>query len=169
MCLGHDPAVMGLTAPSICPATGGAPAAPGLDPARRACHDEGMVQFRIKRVYEPAAPDDGVRVLVDRLWPRGVSRDRAALDLWPKEVAPSTALRERWHGDPRGHEPARFAAFEEAYREELAEDPARSALAELARAVAGKPRVLLLTATKDPSVSHVPVIRAALAEALAKL
>ncbi|MFV0258389.1 MAG: DUF488 domain-containing protein [Acidimicrobiales bacterium] len=69
---------------------------------------------RIKRVYEEASPDDGYRVLVDRLWPRGVSRPRARLDVWLKEVAPSDALR-HWFG----HDPARFTEFASRYRAEL--------------------------------------------------
>jgi uncharacterized protein YeaO (DUF488 family) len=69
---------------------------------------------RIKRVYEPATPEDGTRVLVDRVWPRGISRERAAIELWLKEVAPSTALRKRF-----GHDPARWTAFSADYRAEL--------------------------------------------------
>lgn len=68
----------------------------------------------IKRVYAPAAADDGTRVLVDRLWPRGVSKVRAALDLWSKDVAPSTELR-KWFG----HDPARWQEFRTKYRDEL--------------------------------------------------
>ena len=74
-----------------------------------------MARFRIKRVYEPAAEADGQRVLVDRVWPRGITKEKAALSQWLKDVAPSTALRQ-WFG----HEPARFAEFRERYREELA-------------------------------------------------
>lgn len=69
---------------------------------------------RIKRIYDPPAPHDGARVLVDRLWPRGVSKARAALTLWCRDVAPSTALR-RWFG----HDPARWAEFRRRYRAEL--------------------------------------------------
>ena len=64
--------------------------------------------FRIKRIYDPPSPDDGQRVLVDRLWPRGLTRERAALDLWLKDAAPSAALRVAWH-----HDPARFDEFAE--------------------------------------------------------
>ncbi|NIJ16326.1 DUF488 domain-containing protein [Sphingobium vermicomposti] len=73
-----------------------------------------MSTLRIKRIYDPAVPTDGFRVLVDRLWPRGVSKTRAALDLWLKEIAPSAELRE-WFD----HEPARFDEFAEKYRAEL--------------------------------------------------
>jgi uncharacterized protein YeaO (DUF488 family) len=71
---------------------------------------------RIKRAYEPAEPSDGYRVLIDRLWPRGVSKQRAELDEWARELGPSTDLR-RWFG----HDPARFAEFRRRYRDELAE------------------------------------------------
>jgi uncharacterized protein YeaO (DUF488 family) len=72
------------------------------------------LDVRIKRVYEPADPDDGYRVLIDRLWPRGVSRERARLDEWARELAPSDALR-RWFG----HVPERFPEFRRRYRLEL--------------------------------------------------
>jgi uncharacterized protein YeaO (DUF488 family) len=68
----------------------------------------------IKRVYEPAAKGDGTRVLVDRVWPRGVTKEKAALDLWLKEIAPSTGLR-KWFG----HDPARWAEFRKRYGDEL--------------------------------------------------
>ncbi len=71
---------------------------------------------RIKRIYEPADPGDGYRVLVDRLWPRGVSRERAGLDEWARELAPSSELR-RWFG----HKPERFDEFRSRYRQELEE------------------------------------------------
>jgi uncharacterized protein YeaO (DUF488 family) len=70
--------------------------------------------IRLKRAYEPAEPGDGVRILVDRLWPRGVSKAKAALDDWMKEIAPSHELRE-WFG----HDPARWAEFQRRYRAEL--------------------------------------------------
>jgi uncharacterized protein YeaO (DUF488 family) len=73
-----------------------------------------MSTLRIKRIYEPALPSDGFRVLVDRLWPRGVSKAQAALDLLLKEIAPSAELRE-WFG----HDPARFDEFATRYRAEL--------------------------------------------------
>jgi uncharacterized protein YeaO (DUF488 family) len=69
---------------------------------------------RLKRAYEPPAPDDGERILVDRLWPRGVSRGDAALDAWMKDIAPSTALRQ-WFA----HDPARWDMFRDRYAEEL--------------------------------------------------
>jgi uncharacterized protein YeaO (DUF488 family) len=84
------------------------------------------VDVRVKRAYEPAAPSDGYRVLIDRLWPRGVSRERARLDEWHKDLAPSTELR-MWFA----HEPARFQEFRRRNVEELR--PHRAELAELRR------------------------------------
>lgn len=73
-----------------------------------------MTKFVIKRIYEPVGKGDGYRVLVDRLWPRGISKQRAALDEWAKELAPSTELR-KWFG----HDPAKFEEFSQRYREEV--------------------------------------------------
>lgn len=78
-------------------------------------HPAGKPDVRLKRAYDPAEPGDGYRVLVDRLWPRGVSKERARLDEWARELAPSTGLR-TWFG----HDPERFAEFEQRYRAELA-------------------------------------------------
>ncbi|HZR91731.1 MAG TPA: DUF488 domain-containing protein [Gaiellaceae bacterium] len=74
----------------------------------------GPVDVRVKRAYEPAEPGDGYRVLVDRLWPRGVTREQARLDAWARELAPSPELR-RWFG----HDPGRFDEFRRRYAEEL--------------------------------------------------
>jgi uncharacterized protein YeaO (DUF488 family) len=79
-----------------------------------------VVDIRLKRAYEPAASSDGYRVLVDRLWPRGVSKKKAKLDEWAKELAPSAALRE-WFG----HEPTRFVEFRLRYIEELRDNRVR--------------------------------------------
>ncbi len=87
-----------------------------------------MARVAIKRAYEPPAAADGRRVLVDRLWPRGVSKADAKLDDWMKEVAPSDALR-RWFG----HKPERWAAFRRHYREELAANPAVETLRKMAK------------------------------------
>jgi uncharacterized protein YeaO (DUF488 family) len=73
-----------------------------------------LTNSRLKRAYEPATPDDGWRVLIDRLWPRGISRERAQLDEWEKQLAPSAELRQ-WFG----HEPARFDEFRRRYMDEL--------------------------------------------------
>lgn len=95
----------------------------------------------IKRAYAPAMDSDGFRVLVDRLWPRGVSKIRADLDLWLKDVAPSTELRE-WFG----HVPDRFDEFAARYRVELASNPAFD---QLRRIAADHPVVTLVYAAKD--------------------
>jgi uncharacterized protein YeaO (DUF488 family) len=108
------------------------------------------VQVRVKRIYDDPAADDGRRVLVDRVWPRGVSKERAALDLWCKDVAPSTELR-KWYG----HDPAKQGEFAARYRTELAAQPAAGALAEL-RATHGM--LTLLTATHDLELSQARVL-----------
>jgi uncharacterized protein YeaO (DUF488 family) len=88
------------------------------------------VDIRLKRAYEPAVPDDGHRVLIDRLWPRGVSRARANLDAWEKELAPSAELRQ-WFG----HDPERFEEFRRRYSDELRNHrPVLAALRRVARA-----------------------------------
>lgn len=107
--------------------------------------------LQIKRVYDKPTKDDGMRVLVDRLWPRGVSHEEAALDLWLKEIAPSPELRE-WFG----HKPERFEEFTQRYHHELAENPAVDTLRAL---VKDKPRVTLLFGAKDPQVNHAVVLR----------
>jgi len=107
--------------------------------------------IRIKRVYEPALPEDGCRVLVDRLWPRGLSRERVQASMWLKEVAPGATLR-KWFG----HDPARFEEFRQRYLEELAGKPEVVAgLVELAR----KERVTLLYAARDTECNHAVVLR----------
>jgi uncharacterized protein YeaO (DUF488 family) len=92
------------------------------------------VSVRLKRAYEPPAPTDGYRVLIDRLWPRGVARANARVDEWARELAPSTELR-RWFG----HDPARFAEFRQRYVEEL------SAQEEKLRELRGRARNTTLT------------------------
>ena len=107
----------------------------------------------LKRAYEPVEPGDGLRVLVERLWPRGLSKARAHIDLWLKDVAPSTELR-KWYG----HEPARFAEFRRRYESELAAEPARSALARL-REMVEREHVTLVFAAHDPELSNAAVLR----------
>ena len=108
------------------------------------------VDVRVKRIYDEPAPGDGRRVLVDRVWPRGVSKERAALDLWCKDVAPSTGLR-TWYR----HDPDKRAEFADRYRAELAEAPAAEALADL-RATHGP--LTLLTATHALELSQAAVL-----------
>ena len=104
---------------------------------------------RIKRVYDPPTLKDGARVLVDRLWPRGLKKAEARIDRWMKEVAPSTALR-TWFG----HEPARFAEFRKRYAAEMADNPA---LAELRKLGRGR-TVTLLYAARDPAQNQAAVL-----------
>jgi uncharacterized protein YeaO (DUF488 family) len=110
-------------------------------------------------VYEPPEPDDGIRVLVDRLWPRGLSREEAALDEWLKSVSPSAELRRWYHAQPE----ERAAGFRERYRAELAGPEHRDALDHL-RELARSGSVTLLTAAKDVGHSHAAAIIARLAE-----
>ena len=112
-------------------------------------------EIRIRRVYDEPASADGARVLVDRLWPRGLRKDAAALDDWAKDVAPSTELRE-WYG----HDPARFDEFRRRYTGELSQSGQRAALRRLrALASAGAPKPLtLLTATRDLEHSQAAVL-----------
>ena len=120
----------------------------------------------VKRIYEAPSPDDGLRILVDRLWPRGVSKASAELDDWAKDLAPSAELRKSWHADPAQHAPEHFAAFAASYLEELDREPAASAVAALITHAGESPRVTLLTATKDPEQNHALVLRSALLERL---
>jgi uncharacterized protein YeaO (DUF488 family) len=110
------------------------------------------VDVRVRRVYEPAADDDGYRVLVDRLWPRGVAKAAAQVDEWCRTVAPSSALR-TWYG----HDPQRFPEFRRRYRAELESGEAAAALERL-RAVAERGPLTLLTATRDPATSNAAVV-----------
>jgi len=111
---------------------------------------------RVRRVYDPPDPADGQRVLVDRLWPRGLSKSAAALDEWLKAVAPSDELR-RWYG----HEPSKFPAFQERYQAELQAPERADALAHL-RHLAGSGPLTLLTAAKDVEHSQATVLAAKL-------
>jgi uncharacterized protein YeaO (DUF488 family) len=107
---------------------------------------------RVRRVYEHPAADDGRRLLVDRLWPRGLSKDAAHVDEWVKDVAPSDELR-RWYG----HEPERFEEFRRRYVDELREPARAQALARI-EAAAQQGTVTLLTATKDAGLSQAAVL-----------
>lgn len=107
---------------------------------------------RVRRIYDDPSADDGIRVLVDRLWPRGVSKARAELDEWCTEVAPSDVLR-KWYG----HDPDRFEEFATRYRSELDRTERASALRHL-RLMARHDRLTLLTATRDPDLSQAAVL-----------
>jgi len=111
------------------------------------------MSFQIKRVYADPSRADGRRILVDRLWPRGLKKSDAALDDWMKDVAPSVPLR-RWFG----HDPGRFAEFKRKYEAELAHNPALSQLRQLGKAR----RVTLLYAAHDPDINHAVVLKSVL-------
>lgn len=107
---------------------------------------------QVRRIYEEPVPDDGIRVLVDRRWPRGVSKARAELDEWCTDIAPSDALR-TWYG----HSPDRFQEFASRYREEL-EEPERASALRYLRLMNAHSRVTLLTATKRAEISQAAVL-----------
>jgi uncharacterized protein YeaO (DUF488 family) len=113
----------------------------------------------IKRVYDPPESSDGFRVLVDRLWPRGLTKEKAALDLWVKDIAPSTELREEFN-----HRPEKFAEFKKHYRLELSKNPALAAF----RKELKRPKVTLLFAARDPKINHAAVLAEYLGSAKAK-
>lgn len=108
--------------------------------------------IRVRRVYDDVSPDDGARVLVDRVWPRGLRKDAARLDEWAKDVAPSTELR-TWYR----HDPAKFDEFRRRYTTELDGPSQQEALGRL-RALAAKGPVTLLTATKEVNLSQAAVL-----------
>lgn len=115
-----------------------------------------------RRIYEPATRTDGYRVLVDRLWPRGVSKARARLDRWAREVAPSDELR-AWYG----HEPARWPEFRRRYRQELRRRDAAAVLDELLRR-AKRGRVTLLYAAEAGEISNAAALASLLNRRLAR-
>lgn len=117
-------------------------------------------RVQLKRVYDPPSPRDGTRILVDRLWPRGISKAKARVDLWLKDVAPSTVLRQ-WFG----HDPARWSEFRRRYRAELRHQP--DALAQL-RALARRGRVTLVFGARDERRNQAVVLKDLLADRGAK-
>lgn len=119
----------------------------------------GAPAILLKRVYAPAEPGDGRRVLVDRLWPRGLSKDAAAVDEWLRDVAPTTALRQEFH---RGG--LAFDAFAERYRRELEDNAALDGLVEEAR----RGVVTLLYSARDEESNHARVLAAVLEQRLAQ-
>jgi uncharacterized protein YeaO (DUF488 family) len=110
------------------------------------------LQVHARRVYDRPAAADGTRVLVDRVWPRGLAKAAARIDRWAREVAPSTELR-RWYG----HDAARFEEFRRRYRAELAEPERQEAVRRL-RALARSGPLTLLTATRDLEHSQAAVL-----------
>jgi uncharacterized protein YeaO (DUF488 family) len=110
------------------------------------------LEVRTRRVYDDPSPEDGRRVLVDRIWPRGLAKARAGIDEWAKAVAPSTELR-RWYG----HDPARFEEFRRRYSAELAEPERQAAVLRL-RELARSGPLTLVTATRDIDHSQAAVL-----------
>ncbi|WP_119458370.1 DUF488 domain-containing protein [Rhodospirillaceae bacterium SYSU D60014] len=111
-------------------------------------------RVRLKRAYDAMEPDDGLRVLVDRLWPRGLRKEEAGIDLWLKEIAPSNGLR-RWFG----HDPARWKVFRRKYQEELQE---RSELLQTLQEALHRSSVTLLFAARDEEHNNAVVIKGVL-------
>lgn len=109
-----------------------------------------FADIRLKRIYDPPAADDGARVLVDRLWPRGVRKEDAHLTLWLKDVAPDTALRQ-WYG----HDPARWEEFSRRYRAQLA---ANETAVDQLRAFLAHGRLTLVYAAHDTAHAHALVL-----------
>jgi uncharacterized protein YeaO (DUF488 family) len=107
----------------------------------------------LKRVYEPAEAEDGTRVLVDRLWPRGLSKERAHIDVWLKEIAPTNELR-RWFG----HDPNKFAEFQRRYADELASESRKEALSRV-RDLMKHGSVTLIFAAHDTEHNNAVVLR----------
>jgi uncharacterized protein YeaO (DUF488 family) len=118
-----------------------------------------MASIWIKRAYEPPSPKDGTRILVDRLWPRGLRKDAAALDLWNKDIAPTTSLR-KWFD----HRPDRFTEFKQRYRDELKSNPA---VTEILKQI-GRRNTTLVYAAHDTKVNHAVVLADFLAKAQAR-
>lgn len=111
--------------------------------------------IQLKRAYDPASDSDGYRVYIDRLWPRGLSHETFHYDLWDKDIAPSTQLREWFHADPEN----RWNEFAQRYRAELAANPAFQQLKE---AIAGKPVVTLLFSSHDREHNNAVVVEQAI-------
>lgn len=113
-----------------------------------------MYELRMKRIYDDIAPDDGQRVLVDRLWPRGVKKDQAALAAWPKEITPSAELRKLYHA---GELP--FEGFAATYLDELEASAPAHAFAQECQHWLEEDNVTLLYAAKNTEQNHVHVLR----------
>jgi uncharacterized protein YeaO (DUF488 family) len=112
-----------------------------------------MTRLRLKRVYDPPAEGDGARILVDRLWPRGLSKDKARIDLWLKEASPSHDLRKRFHGRPDG-----WDDFRRAYEKELETQAAQAAIAELRQLLRQGP-VTLVYAARDEARNNAVALK----------
>lgn len=112
------------------------------------------MSLRIRRAYDPPAPDDGCRVLVDRLWPRGLKRETAGVDHWLRELAPSNELR-KWFG----HDPERWDEFRRRYADELQSPAAAPALTELRGLIAAHPVLTLVYGARDTTHNNAEALR----------
>ena len=110
------------------------------------------MQFATKRIYEPTSQADGFRVLVDRLWPRGIKKEKAAIDLWAKDLAPTPEMR-KWFS----HEPQRFEEFIKRYRQQL--DSLSQPIQEMISAAGGHEKITLLYAARDTQHNHAIVLQ----------
>jgi uncharacterized protein YeaO (DUF488 family) len=128
-----------------------AKAALGKDKSQLPRSRRSTASIAIKRVYDKSARDDGLRILIDRLWPRGLSKAELKLDAWVRPLSPSNELR-KWYG----HDPKLFAEFRRRYREELADQ--KEELAKLRAMIKGR-KATLLTATRELELSHAVVLR----------
>lgn len=113
--------------------------------------------IQVRRIYEDPEASDGIRILVDRVWPRGVSKDKAELDEWLKDVAPSDELR-KWYS----HDPDKFTEFSSRYREELKDDDRAEAFDRLKEYAQGTGTLTLLTASKRDDISQAAVLKKSL-------
>lgn len=108
-----------------------------------------------KRIYDPAEPQDGFRILADRLWPRGITKEKAALGEWAKDIAPSPDIRQAYHKGEMD-----YRHFSALYAKELAANPAAPAFIEKIKAELRTGNVTILYAVKSPETSHIPTLRA---------
>ncbi|MCL1902289.1 MAG: DUF488 family protein [Alphaproteobacteria bacterium] len=111
----------------------------------------------IKRIYDAPLKSDGYRILIDRLWPRGVSKEHARLYEWAKDITPSTQLRQELHHNADA--PHEYEIFKRAYLKELSSNPNAPAFINEMKELLSRGNVTLLTASKNPDVSHVPVLK----------
>ncbi|WP_099361142.1 DUF488 domain-containing protein [Fredinandcohnia onubensis] len=117
--------------------------------------------FVLKRIYEPFSTEDGKRILVDGIWPRGISKDKAQLDKWMKEIAPSTELRKEFN-----HKPERFEEFKEHYIKELQETEEKKVALDQLLEMAKEEKVTLLFGAKDEVHNQAVVLKEVLARAM---
>lgn len=114
-----------------------------------------MNEIKLKRVYENPEPEDGYRILVDRLWPRGIKKEELAYDYWAKEITPSTHIRREFN-----HEAEKFQQFRTDYLNELAENDEAIQFVGRVQKELNKQNVTLLYAAKDPNINHVVILKA---------